>query len=100
MLLASTIRNGGDGVTRAGFVLQVDCPDLAAGWNTSPEQLTVSEFRRRVALVGRENALAGSDCGFATFSGFVPVDAKVTWAKLAAMAEGARLASARLWGHP
>jgi 5-methyltetrahydropteroyltriglutamate--homocysteine methyltransferase len=41
--------------------------------------------------------LAGSDCGFATFSASVKVDPRVTWAKLAAMSEGARLASGRLW---
>lgn len=42
--------------------------------------------------------LAGSDCGFATFATFLTVDPRITWAKLAAMAEGARLASAELWG--
>jgi 5-methyltetrahydropteroyltriglutamate--homocysteine methyltransferase len=204
--LADAMKTEYDAIHQAGFVLQVDCPDLAIGWNTSPEELTLSDFRRTVAqrlaaldhatrdipadrlrlhlcwgnyegphvadipladiidlvlaarpaavsfeganprhehewavfedvklpdgkaiipgvldsttnyvehpeliaqrivryadLVGRENVLAGSDCGFATFSGYVPVDPKVTWAKLAAMTEGARLASARLWGRP
>jgi 5-methyltetrahydropteroyltriglutamate--homocysteine methyltransferase len=48
-------------------------------------------------LVGRENVVAGSDCGFATWAGPPQVDPGVTWAKLAAMAEGARRASAVLW---
>jgi 5-methyltetrahydropteroyltriglutamate--homocysteine methyltransferase len=43
--------------------------------------------------------LAGSDCGFATFSSFIPVDPKITWAKFGAMSAGARLASDRLWGR-
>ncbi|HXZ89038.1 MAG TPA: cobalamin-independent methionine synthase II family protein [Candidatus Binataceae bacterium] len=47
--------------------------------------------------VGRENVIAGSDCGFATVAGFSAVDPKITWAKFQAMAEGARIASQRLW---
>jgi 5-methyltetrahydropteroyltriglutamate--homocysteine methyltransferase len=48
--------------------------------------------------VGRERVIAGADCGFATFA-FVDnaVAPSVVWAKLAALAEGARLASERLW---
>src|SRR5262245_5672438 len=50
-------------------------------------------------LVGRERVIAGADCGFATFA-FVnnAVAPSVVWAKLAALAEGARIASDRLWG--
>jgi 5-methyltetrahydropteroyltriglutamate--homocysteine methyltransferase len=50
-------------------------------------------------IVGRERVIAGADCGFATFA-FVnnPVAPSVVWAKLAALAEGARIATARLWG--
>jgi 5-methyltetrahydropteroyltriglutamate--homocysteine methyltransferase len=49
--------------------------------------------------VGRERVIAGADCGFATFA-FVEnaVAPSVVWAKLRALSEGARLASARLWG--
>ena len=50
-------------------------------------------------IVGRERVVAGADCGFATFAAqqnmVVP---SVVWAKLAALAEGARIASDRLWG--
>jgi len=48
-------------------------------------------------LVGRENVIAGVDCGFGTFAGRVQVDSKIVWMKLASLAEGARLASAQLW---
>jgi 5-methyltetrahydropteroyltriglutamate--homocysteine methyltransferase len=48
-------------------------------------------------LVGRENVLAGSDCGFATSATFSAVDPKITWAKFRSMAEGARIASQQLW---
>ena len=54
---------------------------------------------RYADVVGKQNVIAGSDCGFATFAAYVPVDPKITWAKLAAMSEGARLASDRLWGR-
>ena len=50
-------------------------------------------------IVGRQRVMAGADCGFATFA-FVnnAVAPSVVWAKLAALAEGAQLASKRLWG--
>src|SRR4029077_18365281 len=52
-------------------------------------------------LGGRERVVAGTDCGFATFAAqqnmVVP---SIAWAKLTALAEGARLASDRLWGEP
>jgi 5-methyltetrahydropteroyltriglutamate--homocysteine methyltransferase len=48
-------------------------------------------------LVGRDRVLAGSDCGFGTWAGMARVDPDVVWAKLGSLAEGARLASRRLW---
>src|SRR6266581_8617696 len=49
-------------------------------------------------LVGRERVIAGADCGFSSSATFSPeVDSKVVWAKFQALAEGARLASQRLW---
>jgi len=48
-------------------------------------------------VVGKENVIAGADCGFGTFAGRVQVDRNIVWMKLAALAEGARLASAQLW---
>jgi methionine synthase II (cobalamin-independent) len=48
-------------------------------------------------VVGRDNVIAGVDCGFGTFAGRVQVDSKIVWLKLQALAEGARRASAQLW---
>ena len=48
-------------------------------------------------LVGPENLMAGSDCGFATFASYLTVHPAITWAKLHAMAEGAALASKQLY---
>jgi 5-methyltetrahydropteroyltriglutamate--homocysteine methyltransferase len=48
-------------------------------------------------VVGRERLIAGADCGFASFSTTCEVHPTVVWAKLAALAEGARLATGELW---
>jgi 5-methyltetrahydropteroyltriglutamate--homocysteine methyltransferase len=48
-------------------------------------------------VVGRENVIAGVDCGFGTFAGRVQVDTKIVWLKLQSLADGARRASAQLW---
>ena len=49
-------------------------------------------------MVGRENVIAGADCGFSSRATFAPeVDPRVVWAKFQALAEGARLATAELW---
>jgi 5-methyltetrahydropteroyltriglutamate--homocysteine methyltransferase len=50
-------------------------------------------------LVGRENVIAGTDCGFAQSEGVQRVHPQVMWAKLEALAEGARIASRELWGR-
>jgi 5-methyltetrahydropteroyltriglutamate--homocysteine methyltransferase len=47
--------------------------------------------------VGRENVIAGSDCGYGTWVGQAAVDPGVVWAKLSSLAEGARLASREFW---
>jgi len=54
---------------------------------------------RFAAVVGRENVIAGADCGFASFSTSCEVHPSVVWTKLAALDEGARLATKQLWGH-
>jgi 5-methyltetrahydropteroyltriglutamate--homocysteine methyltransferase len=67
-----------------------------ANWVEHPE--LIAEFTINYAkLVGRENVMLGSDCGFASQAGAKEVDAKVAWAKLGALAEGARLATQKLW---
>ncbi len=48
-------------------------------------------------IVGRERVIAGTDCGFGTFAGIGKMDEGITFKKLAALAEGAALASKRLW---
>jgi 5-methyltetrahydropteroyltriglutamate--homocysteine methyltransferase len=48
-------------------------------------------------IVGRERVLAGTDCGFGTFAGIGKMDAQISYAKLASLAQGARRASERLW---
>ena len=60
-------------------------------------ELIAQRIGRYADLVGRENVIAGSDCGYGTWVGQAAVDPQVVWAKLAAMAEGARIASARFW---
>jgi 5-methyltetrahydropteroyltriglutamate--homocysteine methyltransferase len=61
-------------------------------------RLIAQRICRYAEIVGRERVIAGADCGFATFA-FVnnPVAPSVVWAKLAALAEGARIATQRLW---
>jgi 5-methyltetrahydropteroyltriglutamate--homocysteine methyltransferase len=60
-------------------------------------ELVAQRLIRYADVVGKANVIAGSDCGFATIAEYIIVDPKITWAKLAAMAEGAKLASERLW---
>jgi len=60
-------------------------------------ELVAQRIARYAKLVGRENVIAGSDCGFGTWVGQAAVDPDVVWAKMAAMAEGARLASRQFW---
>jgi 5-methyltetrahydropteroyltriglutamate--homocysteine methyltransferase len=48
-------------------------------------------------IVGRERILAGTDCGFGTFAGYGKIDPDVAFKKLRSLAEGARIATGRLW---
>lgn len=201
--LGNALRDEYNAIAGAGFILQIDCPDLASGWNNRFRELTLPQFQKVVAmhigvlndatrdiapeqmrlhlcwgnyegphnhdipirdilgevfkarpcglsfeganprhahewkvfrdvklpegkvlipgvldsttnfvehpelvaericnyarLVGRENVMAGTDCGFATSANASGVFPTVAWAKLAAMVEGARLASKELW---
>ncbi len=52
---------------------------------------------RYAGVVGKENMIAGVDCGFGTFAGRLQVDSKIVWMKLASLVEGARMASEELW---
>jgi 5-methyltetrahydropteroyltriglutamate--homocysteine methyltransferase len=61
------------------------------------EELVAERIGRFASAVGRENVIAGADCGFASFAATSEVHPSVVWVKLAALAEGARLASKELW---
>ena len=60
-------------------------------------ELIAQRIGNYAKLVGRENVIAGSDCGYGTWVGQAAVDPDVVWAKMAAMAEGARIASKQFW---
>ena len=60
-------------------------------------ELIAQRIARYANLVGRENVIAGSDCGYGTWVGQAAVDPDVVWAKLAALAEGARIATRAFW---
>jgi 5-methyltetrahydropteroyltriglutamate--homocysteine methyltransferase len=71
---------------------------LATTTNYVEHPLLVAErIERYAAIVGRERVIAGTDCGFGTFAGYGPVEPDIAYMKLAAMVEGARLASRKLW---
>ena len=61
-------------------------------------QVICDRILQAVDAVGdKERVIAGVDCGFGTFAGWEMVAPTVVWAKFSALAEGAKLASARLW---
>jgi len=70
--------------------------DSTTNYIEHPE-LVAQRIVRYAQRVGRENVIAGSDCGFATFASLLAIDPGITWAKLRAMADGAKLASTELW---
>jgi 5-methyltetrahydropteroyltriglutamate--homocysteine methyltransferase len=79
-----------------GKVLIPGVIDSTTNFIEHPE-LVAERITRYAKLVGRENVIAGTDCGFGTWVGQAAVDPDIAWAKLAAMAEGARLASRALY---
>jgi 5-methyltetrahydropteroyltriglutamate--homocysteine methyltransferase len=79
-----------DKVLIPGFI------DTSSNYIDHPE-LIAERITRFAELVGRERIIAGTDCGFASFATFLAVESDIAWAKLAALAEGAQLASERLW---
>ena len=60
-------------------------------------ELIAQRIGRFAELVGRENVIAGSDCGYGTWVGQAAVDPRIVWAKFVSLAEGARLASSQFW---
>jgi 5-methyltetrahydropteroyltriglutamate--homocysteine methyltransferase len=61
-------------------------------------RLVADRIVRYAGLVGRENVIAGTDCGFAQIDTVSRVHPEVMWAKYDALVEGARIASGELWG--
>jgi 5-methyltetrahydropteroyltriglutamate--homocysteine methyltransferase len=60
-------------------------------------ELVAERICRYAKVVGRENVIAGSDCGFATFAGSKEVHPSIVWAKFTSLVEGAKIASQQLW---
>ncbi len=79
-----------------GKVLIPGVLDSTTNFVEHPE-LVAERIIRFAEVVGRENVIAGSDCGFGTFAGFYSVKPRITWLKLNAMADGAAIASDYLW---
>ena len=72
--------------------------DTSTNYVEHPE-LVAERICRFADIVGRERVIAGSDCGFGTFAGYGKLDPDISFKKLRAMAEGAAIASKRLWGR-
>jgi 5-methyltetrahydropteroyltriglutamate--homocysteine methyltransferase len=60
-------------------------------------EVVAQRIGRYAQRVGRENVIAGSDCGYGTWVGQAAVDPEVVFAKLKAMADGAAIASKKFW---
>ena len=78
---------------------KVLCPGLIEPQSVYIEhpELIAQRIGRYADLVGRERVMAGVDCGFSVHAGSGNLDPELVWAKLAALAEGAAIASARYW---
>jgi len=79
-----------------GKVLIPGMIDTCTNYIEHPE-VVAQRLVRFARVVGRENVIAGTDCGFSTFVGASDVAPSIAWAKLQTLAEGARLASEELW---
>jgi 5-methyltetrahydropteroyltriglutamate--homocysteine methyltransferase len=80
----------------AGKIIIPGVIDSTSNFVEHPE-LVADRIVNYASVVGRENMIAGVDCGFGTFAGRVQVDTKIVWMKLQSLVEGARRASKQLW---
>ncbi|MGH7110646.1 MAG: cobalamin-independent methionine synthase II family protein, partial [Stellaceae bacterium] len=71
--------------------------DTSTNYVEHPE-LVAERICRFADIIGRERVIAGTDCGFGTFAGYGKLDPDISFKKLAALSEGAAIASKRLWG--
>jgi 5-methyltetrahydropteroyltriglutamate--homocysteine methyltransferase len=78
----------------AGKQLAPGLIDTCSNYVEHPE-LIAQRLERYIAIVGTDRIIAATDCGFGTFAGYGKIDPDVTWKKLAALSEGARLAASR-----
>lgn len=81
-----------EGLWRSGAGFR---PEPEGRWARAPE-LIAQRILRFANAVGAENVIASGDCGFGTVAGLDLVGPKIAWAKLAAMCEGAAIATERL----
>ncbi len=72
--------------------------DTSCNFVEHPE-LVAQRIVRYAELIGRDRVIAGTDCGFGTFAGFGAVHPAICWQKMRSLAEGARLATKKLWGR-
>jgi 5-methyltetrahydropteroyltriglutamate--homocysteine methyltransferase len=79
-----------------GMVVIAGVIDTKTNFIEHPE-LVADRILNYASVVGRENVIAGTDCGFGTSAGRDRVAPSISWAKLKAMAEGVQLASQQLW---
>jgi 5-methyltetrahydropteroyltriglutamate--homocysteine methyltransferase len=70
--------------------------DTVTNFVEHPE-LVAQRIERWARVAGRENVIAGTDCGFASGAAYLTVYPEIAWLKLRSLVEGARLASSRLW---
>lgn len=77
------------------WVLIPGCLDSTTNFVEHPE-LVAQRIETFAGIVGPDRVIAGTDCGFGTFAGYGAVHADIAWAKLGALVEGARIASARV----
>ncbi len=76
-------------------ILIPGCIDTTTNFVEHP-QVVANRILQFTSIVGAERVVAGTDCGFSTFAGFGAVDEDIVWAKLAALRQGADLASDRI----
>ncbi len=79
-----------------GKVIVTGCIDSTSNFVEHPD-VVAQRIERYAKVVGRENLIAGVDCGFGTMLGMDRVDPRIVWAKLGSLVEGARRASERLY---
>ncbi len=78
-------------------ILCPGCIEPQSNYIEHPE-LVAQRIERYANLVGRDRVMAGVDCGFSVHVGMQGIDPDVAWGKLASLAEGAAIATDRLWG--